>query len=200
MASSRARASVDSSATTSLTSPCRRACGATRQPVNSMRSAWNLPTARTRRWVPPAPGITPDLDLRLGELCRLAGDDQVAMHRQFAAAAQGEAVDRGDHRLRAARDGFPVALAVAAVQADRRARREIAEIGASCKAARVAGEHDDADRRIRAERLEVAGEALARLVVQRVPGLRTIEAKQGDIGCGKFEQDHGRRIGGHGLR
>ena len=120
------------------------------------------------------------------------------MHRQFAAAAQGEAVDRGDHRLRAARDGFPVALAVAAVQADRRARREIAEIGASCKAARVAGEHDDADRRIRAERLEVAGEALAHLVVQRVPGLRTIEAKQGYIGCGKFEQDHGRRIGGHG--
>ncbi len=38
------------------------ACGAfTRQPVNSMRSAWNLPTARTRRWVPPAPGITPTL-------------------------------------------------------------------------------------------------------------------------------------------
>ncbi len=48
------------SAATSLTNPMARASGArTVQPVNSMRSAWNLPTARTRRWVPPAPGITP---------------------------------------------------------------------------------------------------------------------------------------------
>ncbi|MDF5828320.1 hypothetical protein P4233_12225 [Pseudomonas aeruginosa] len=39
----------------------------------------------------------------------------------------------------------------------------------------------------------MAGEALAHWSFSAFLGLRTIEAKQGDIGCGKFEQDHGRR-------
>ncbi|MNY47178.1 hypothetical protein D3C86_1824240 [compost metagenome] len=46
----RADARVSASATTSLTRPMRSASSAvTWQPVNNMRSAWNLPTARTSR-------------------------------------------------------------------------------------------------------------------------------------------------------
>ncbi|MNN68872.1 hypothetical protein D3C81_1846130 [compost metagenome] len=61
-ASSSALGRVWASATTSLTSPIASASSAlTMQPVSSMRSAWYLPTARSRRWVPPAPGITPTL-------------------------------------------------------------------------------------------------------------------------------------------
>ena len=58
-----------------------------------------LPTARASRWVPPAPGMMPSVDLRLAELGGVGGDDDVAHHRQLAAAAQRKAGNRGDHRL-----------------------------------------------------------------------------------------------------
>src|SRR3546814_4401886 len=45
-------------------------------------------------------GEQPDLDLRRRELRGVGGDDQVAHQRELAAAAEGEAVDRADDRLR----------------------------------------------------------------------------------------------------
>src|SRR3546814_9195174 len=45
-------------------------------------------------------GEQPDLDLRQRELRGVGGDDQVAHQRELAAAAEGEAVDRADDRLR----------------------------------------------------------------------------------------------------
>ncbi|KAG0762508.1 hypothetical protein G6F22_018622 [Rhizopus arrhizus] len=49
------------------------------------------------------------LDLRLAELGGVGGDDDVAHHGQFAAAAQRVAADCGDHGLPDALQGFPVA-------------------------------------------------------------------------------------------
>jgi hypothetical protein len=45
-------------------------------------------------------GDDPELDLRLAEQRRARGDAHVAGHRQLAAAAEGQAVDRGDRRDR----------------------------------------------------------------------------------------------------
>ena len=45
-------------------------------------------------------GDDPELDLGLAEDGRLGGDPHVAGHRQLAAAAEGERVDRGDRRRR----------------------------------------------------------------------------------------------------
>ena len=44
-------------------------------------------------------GDDAELDLGLAELGAVGGDDEVAHHRQLAAAAEREAGDRGDHRL-----------------------------------------------------------------------------------------------------
>src|SRR5260221_596123 len=52
--------STSSSGTTSLARPMRSASSALiMAPVMIMRIAWNLPTARVRRCVPPAPGMMP---------------------------------------------------------------------------------------------------------------------------------------------
>ena len=45
-----------------------------------------------------------ELDLGLAELGGVGGDDDVAHHRQLAAAAERKARDRGDDRLAQARD------------------------------------------------------------------------------------------------
>ena len=63
--------------------------------------ALDLPTKRVRRCVPPVPGMTPEVDLRLAEFGVVGGDDEVAHHGQLAAAAEREAGHRGDHRLAA---------------------------------------------------------------------------------------------------
>ena len=54
-------------------------------------------------------GDDAELDLGLAELRGVGGDDDVAHHRQLAAAAEREAGDRGDHRLAHLADRLPVA-------------------------------------------------------------------------------------------
>jgi hypothetical protein len=58
-------------------------------------------------------GHDADADLGLGETRALAGDDDVAVHRQLGAAAEGIAADGSDHRLGAVLDRRPHALGVA---------------------------------------------------------------------------------------
>ena len=70
-----------------------------KRPVRCMSIALDLPTARVSRWVPPMPGDDAEVDLGLAELRGVGGDDEVAHHRQLAAAAQRIARDGGDDRL-----------------------------------------------------------------------------------------------------
>jgi hypothetical protein len=65
-----------------------------RRPVSTMSIATDLPTARVSRCVPPAPGMMPRL-ISGWPNRRLGRDDQVAGHRQLAAAAETEAAHRG---------------------------------------------------------------------------------------------------------
>ena len=66
-------------------SAAARAPGRRRQPRQTLRAA--------------VAGNEPEVDLRLAELRRVGRDPQRARHRQLAAAAEREAVDRGDRRL-----------------------------------------------------------------------------------------------------
>ena len=58
------------------------------------------PPAAAARWVPPAPGIRPELDLGEAQLGGLVvgADAAVAGQGQLQPAAEAGAVDRGDHR------------------------------------------------------------------------------------------------------
>ena len=71
-----------------------------------------------------------DTDFRLGEARRGTGDDQVAVHRQLAASAQGIALHGGDQRLAAGGEGLPVALHPALLDLQRGRLRQFVEIGA----------------------------------------------------------------------
>ena len=102
-ASLRAQASAVSSsswsATTRLTRPNSKASSALiASPMRFISSALFAPTRRGRRWVPPKPGMIPSLISGWPKMRRPRGDAHVAGHRQLAAAAEGEAVDRGDRR------------------------------------------------------------------------------------------------------
>ena len=63
--------------------------------------AFDLPTMRDRRWVPPVPGSTPRLISGRPTLpAPLLGDPQVRRHGDLEAAADGVAVEGRDHQLR----------------------------------------------------------------------------------------------------
>src|SRR5207249_7432226 len=74
----------------------------------------------------------PQLHLRLSELRILAGDPDMTRHRQLAAAAERESVDRGDHRLAAGleapEDRLPALRARFAVEGP--LPRQIGDVGA----------------------------------------------------------------------
>ena len=48
-----------------------------------------------------------ELDLRLAELGVIGGNDEIALHRELAAAAQRKAGDRGDYGLARIGDAMP---------------------------------------------------------------------------------------------
>ena len=77
-------------------------------------------------------GDDPEVDLGLPEPRRVGGDPERAGHRQLAAAAEREAVDRGDHRfaevLDQVEDVLPRPRMFAA--ADRRLHRQLVDVGA----------------------------------------------------------------------
>ena len=104
-------------------------------------------------------GHDAELDLGLAELRVVPGDDDVAGHRQLAAAAQGEAAHRGDDRLADAPDPVPVGERVLAGQVGRVLDGELLDVGAGREGALpVAGEHDDPAVGVAVEGLERVGD------------------------------------------
>ena len=67
-------------------------------PVRFISRALFSPTRRGRRWVPPKPGMIPSLISGWPKIAERGDQAHVAGHGQLAAAAVGEAVDRGDRR------------------------------------------------------------------------------------------------------
>ena len=142
-ASATAAARASPSGTTRLASPMRSASSApTPRPVRIMSSACALTDearqtdgAAVDERHAPAPAVH-------AERGRLGGDAQVAPHRQFDAAGDGEAFDRGDDRLvqqqpRRAHRPFAVAQRPSAA----RALGDRLEVGAGAEVAVGAGEH-----------------------------------------------------------
>ena len=125
----------------------RRTCS----PEVIISSAFAGPTMRGRRCVPPAPGSRPSFTSGRPHLRRRHGDAVVAGQRDFEAAAERGAVDRGDDRLRRALDR--VARASARLGASRRLA-ELGDVGAGDEGAAVADQHDRLGRRIGNGRVE----------------------------------------------
>ena len=69
--------------------------------------ALDLPTKRVKPLRAAGARHDAELDFRLAELGGVGGDDEVAHHRELAAAAQRKARHRGDHRLAAAATAVP---------------------------------------------------------------------------------------------
>ena len=77
------------------------------RPVSTMSIAFDLPIVRGQPLRAARAGDDAKVDLRLSELGGIGGDDQVAHHRELAAAAEREPGDRRDDRLPHAQDRFP---------------------------------------------------------------------------------------------
>ncbi len=87
------------------------------------------------------------LDLGLTELGRIRGDQDVAHHRQLAAAAQRVPGDRGDGRRAGGRELRPQLEEVGRVHVGERQLGHLLDVGAGGEGLLVAGEDDGADAR-----------------------------------------------------
>ena len=166
------------------------------RPVNSNSMARLLPTSRASFCVPPPPAQDAELDLGQAERGAVAGDDDVGAQRQFQPAAEREAFDGGDHRLRAVHDGAPVFLLVARHDLDRAGLRHLADVGAGGEHRVRAGDDQAADRRVGGMAGDLVGEPRAHLEIERIAHLRPIEPQHGDGVRRAFDEERIRR--GHG--
>src|SRR5690606_11361421 len=99
-------------------------------------------------------GHDAQLDLGLAELGRIGGDDEVAHHGKFAAAAEGKARNGGDHRLAATRDPVPGADEVPKVDVHVGLRLHLLDVGAGGKGFFGSGNDHATDAVVRLPRIE----------------------------------------------
>ena len=161
-ASFSAALSTSASATTSLTKPIVSAvCASKVRPLHEIEVRTEL--ADRARQALGAAGARHDADLhlRLAEARRLAGDDDIAMHRQFTAATECEARHGRDQRLREGADRLPGLGGVPAVHLDRIGLRHFDQVGAGGEGLLGAGKHDDAHAVVLGERIEMFGHLAA---------------------------------------
>lgn len=93
----------------------------------------------------------PEFYFRLTEAGGFAGNDHIAEHREFAAAAEGEPADCGDDRFLDFFDGIPGAELVDIIHIDGGFTGHLFDIGAGGESFFVAGEDDGADLVVRIE-------------------------------------------------
>src|SRR5207247_6929528 len=129
---------------------------------------------------PTGAGEDAEVDLRLPELCGLRGDDQIARHRELAAAAQAVAAYCRDQRRAHVADRVPAVEAPALVERDRGSGGELADVSAGCERALVSTEHDAADRFVGIELLQRLGKLAHQLARERVQLLRPVEEDDRD--------------------
>jgi hypothetical protein len=118
-----------------------------------------------------------EFDLGQAEAGAFAGDDDVGAQRQFKSAAEREALDRGDHRLRTVHDSAPVFLHVARHDVDRAGLRHFGDVGAGREHGLRANHDQAADRRVGGLASDLVGEPRAHFEIERVAHLRPIEAE-----------------------
>ena len=99
-------------------------------------------------------GNDAELDFRLAELRVVGGDDEVALHGEFAAAAERKARDRGDHRLARRGGAIPVRGEIAEESIGEGLVRHLLDVGAGGESLVRAGDDDAADIGVGLERVE----------------------------------------------
>ncbi len=130
--------------------------------------------------MPPAPGITADEDLWLAELGLLAGDDDVAVHRQLVAAAQRVAAHRRDQRLLDAADAIPRREGSSGHLDGRRASH-LGDVRPGGEGALArAGQHDAADGVIGVKLLQPVGQLGDERPVERIELVGAVDGGGGD--------------------
>ena len=171
-------------------------------PVRISSIALPLPTRRGSRCVPPYPGSSAEIDLRLTDPRRVGGDAKRARHRQLAPAAQRVAVDRRDHRLAEILDEIEDVLPGERMLAAGRRRLdgELVDVGPGDeRLVAGAGQDDDANGFVAASRSRMARPQLVeRGRVERVENLRPVDRDDGD-GAVALDQKVVKGHGGHEL-
>ncbi len=122
-----------------------------------------------------------ELDLGLAEPRGVGGDDDVAHHRDLAAAAKRKPGDRRDHRLPALRDPLPAAgdevleIDLGIALAD-----HLLDIGAGGKSLVVAGKNDGTDPVVCFKVVQSRGQFADQRRIQRIQRLRPVQADDAD--------------------
>ena len=156
----------------------------------------DLPTARVSRWVPPMPGNGAERDFRLAEFRGVGGDDDVAHHRQFAAAAERIAADGGNGRLAAVGDAVAADRdEIAGKHVDEGFRLHFLDVGAGGEGLFAAGQQDASDPVVGFEIVDRGGDFAKHAERQRIEHLRAVERDDADRAFAfdddVFERAHG---------
>ncbi|MCY1393695.1 hypothetical protein D9M71_85980 [compost metagenome] len=130
-------------------------------------------------------GHDPEVDLRLAEAGVFAGDEDVGVHGQFAAAAQAEAIDGGDQRLAEAGDALPVGQARVIEDADQVALGHFLDIGAGGEGLAAAGDDHDAGFGVLLGGIQFGGQFTQQLGIERVERFRALQGDQADTLLGR---------------
>ncbi|MDT4841529.1 hypothetical protein FQZ97_753870 [compost metagenome] len=120
------------------------------------------------------------------------------MHGQFAAAAEGEAIDRRDQRLGEAGDALPVGDARVVEDADQIALGHFPDIGAGGERLAAAGQHHGAGFGVLFGVVQFGGQFAEQFGVQRVEGLGTLQGDQAHARQGSRDDKGTRHL--HVLR
>src|SRR5215468_3406937 len=94
------------------------------------------------------------LDFRLTEFGIVRGDDEIALHGKFAAAAERKAGDRGDDRLAGSSDAMPSGGKISKEDVGKSFAGHFLDIGAGCEGLVGASDDDAADIVIGLERVD----------------------------------------------
>ena len=148
--------------------------------VRHMSIAFALPATRGRRCVPPSPGVTPSLILRLPEPGVVGRDDDVAGHRELAPASERVAGDGGDDGLSHLLDAFPSLEVAGGEHVHRVLVHHLRDVGAGRERLLVAGDDHRTDGVVRVETGECMAELVDQRSVERVQHLRPVEHDQAD--------------------
>jgi len=122
-----------------------------------------------------SPGHDSDVDFGLPKLRRIAGDDHIAEHCQFAASAECISADGGDERLLQRGDALPLAELVAQKHLHRIRLCHLVNIGTGGKCALVPMQYHAADVGIGIECLQRRDELLHQGETQGIELVRAIE-------------------------
>ena len=124
-----------------------------------------------------------ELDLGLAEFRRVGRNDDVALHRELAAAAERETGNRRDHRLAHARNAIP-RWEVLLVDVHVALAGHLLDVGAGRERLLRAGDDHAADRVVRLECVDRGGHVGIHLRIERVQRLRAVEADDADLALG----------------